>query len=431
MKILVISASFAPRSASPAVRSVHLVRYLAGLGHKITVLTYDTEMQLLFSPKDESLSRKVPDTVEVIRIRAGVFHRYMASRKHRGSNSSATRRGTAIKLLSSLILPDPHIAAKSSFEKKATKIIERWSPDVLLTFSYPYTMVLVGSLLKRRFKHLIWAADYGDPWSGAPLRELGLPWWRKPLEHRMECRALQKVDLVTLTTQPTADLYMRQFPELGERIHVIPMGYDPEDVDTVAPAPRSPDTLGRILMIHTGRLYEEARDLGPFVAALDRLAKTDPQAAGNLRIHLLGYVSPYIRSLIASSFSHHIFSFSEWVPLEDCIAAMKSADCLLLFGNKGAVQIPGKLYQYIGTGRPILVTSESEDDPAANVLGKYEGARIVHNSVHSLHTALSDIAHGILPVGCNPSSRKEYAWSSLAVSLSQRFEEIMCSRSRT
>ena len=416
MRLLFVAPSFAPRGASPAVRTVHLCKYLRQLGHELAVLTYEESAQLLFSPADASLAAKVPDDVLVRRIPAGLLHRWTGRAQRRGADARRLKARGTRSLASSLIVPDPHIAAYRAFRRAAADIIREWNPDALLTFSYPFTTVLVGAALKRAHPGLTWIADYGDPWTGSPVTELNLPAWRRRLDRRLEARALRRADLVTVTTEPTARLYTRQFPFLADRLHVASMGYDPEDAAAIPAAPRATEDHGKLLLVHAGRLYREARDPDPFFAALARMRGEDPDLARRLKVVLLGEVEDSIRSVIEGSAARDLVDFHGWVTVGESLARMKTADHLLLFGNRGEMQIPGKVFQYMGAGRPIFMIFESESDPTVGVVKRYGYAAAVHNSVDAIEPAIWEV----LAAGRTPEtggSCADFEWPALASSL--------------
>lgn len=422
MRVLVASANFAPRGTSAAVRTVHLVRDLVRRGHEVKVVTYERGVQLLFSPEDSSLERKVPPEVEVIRLPPGLFHRATGGSKALGASTETVKRRLVKAALSALVIPDPHVAARRSFIDRADALIQSWCPHVLLTFSYPFTFTLVGAAIKKRHPGLAWVADYGDPWTGSPVTELNLPGWRRALDRNLERRALACSDAVTLTTASTVELYEKEFPFLAGRLHVVPMGYDPEDSESVVASPRPQGTEDSVLMIHAGRIYGEARDPVPFIDAVARLHRQDPALASRLKVQLLGEVEPSIREAVERSAGASSFLFSGWVTVGESLAAMKAADWLLLFGNKGAVQIPGKLYQYLGMERPVFMTREVDADPTAAILDRLGRSVVSPNNADDLSVALASILGDDAVEPQVKASPTEFSWPSLAADLEHVFE---------
>ena len=390
MKFLLVTANFAPRSGSHPTRTVHLAKYLHDLGHEVKVVTYEERQHTLYSVRDDSLLEKVPEAVEVVRIPPGWMHRLLDRTTGSRRAVGEVKKGAGRSPLSSLLVPDPHFSAQGAFVKTADHICQTWSPDVLITFAYPYTFTLIGGRLKQRHPGLVWIADYGDPWAGAPVTELYRPRWRRRLDHRLERNALQRADAVTVTTEPTARLYREHFPAFADRIKVITMGFDPDDSQQIPPQERDAHDAGQRILLHAGRLYNEARDTGPFLRAVESGLREEPERFSRLKVVLLGDLEKAIEQAIVGSPAADRFSIHGWVTVQESIARMKGADGLILFGNKGAIQIPGKIFQYFAARRPIFMIYETEQDPTLDVVRRYGNATLVSNTEADIRRELGE-----------------------------------------
>lgn len=414
MRFLLATANFAPRSGSHPTRTVHLTKFLRQAGHEVRVVTYDEDQQTLYSVRDDSLSQKVPADVQVRRIRPGWFHRVLGGAKRRGGAVGEKKLQGSRNPLAALMIPDPHFSAQANFVRAIEAEMSEWSADVLLTFAYPFTLTLVGAAVKKKHPGLFWIADYGDPWSGSVVRELANPSWRRSLDSRLESKALAHADAITVTTEPTADLYRRQFPDLADRVHVVTMGYDPDDASGIPARERTAEEKDRIILLHAGRLYGEARDPKPFLEGVEQGLAADPERFSRLRIVLLGEVEDSIVADIENSPARELFDLHGWVTVEQSVAWMKAADHLLLFGNRGAMQIPGKIFQYFGTGRPVFMVRETEDDPTLDVIARYGRASVAANRADEIRTALDAVLReqpkdAEIAGGC-----EEFSWPALA-----------------
>lgn len=70
--------------------------------------------------------------------------------------------------------------------------------------------------------------NYRDLWSGNPSRIFG----ERP--SRAELRALRDCSAVTVVSPSMAGWLADQTP-FGEKVHVVPNGYDPEELEKVVP----------------------------------------------------------------------------------------------------------------------------------------------------------------------------------------------------
>lgn len=428
--MLIATANFAPRGASPVIRSVHLVKYLEQIGCRIEVVTYDEATLTIFSPEDPGLASKVPASVGIYRTGPGPLRAWLVRRRRAGSGSVSGWRSSLRNPAIHLLWPDPHAEAVPLFARRANARCSEFRPNVVLTHAYPFSMHLVGRMLARHVTKPAWIADYGDPWSGGGVAELERPTWRRRLDQMAERRVLAKAGAITLTTEATRSLYAGMFPEMAPRMMVVPMGYDPEEFSHVTVSARPDAEKERVWLVHTGRLYREARDPEPFLSALDEVTRQDPARADRLRVFLVGEVDEVTRKRIKASPASSIVREVPWVPYAESLRWMLAADELLLFGNKGELQIPGKLYNYIGSGTPILMLCETERDPGAQLLRDLPGAKLLPNSPRPIAEYLRELLKRGRRMGPRrPMAGAEaFAWPNIARALLTRMEALVAEK---
>ena len=56
------------------------------------------------------------------------------------------------------------------------------------------------------------------------------------------------------------------------------------------------------------------------------------------------------------------FEYKALIPHREALARQRESDLLVNFGNRQDDQIPGKGFEYLGAGRPILQVSDVEDE---------------------------------------------------------------------
>jgi glycosyltransferase involved in cell wall biosynthesis len=423
MRVLLLTGYFAPGGTSAAIRCVAFAKFLARRGIELDVLTYDEAALGLFARLDRDLATSVPAAVRVHRIPGGPLRR-LGSRRLGTGTPAAARFKEEMKRswLASALIPDPHVDSIPGFVRNARAVVRATNPDVLLTHGYPFSIHVAGALLKRAHRGLRWVADYGDPWSGNPVQELALPAWRRALDERLERVLVRRMDAITVTTEATKDDYARRFPDAAAKISVLPMGFDPEEFEHVVPKPRAPEERERLWLVHTGSLYPEARNTGPFVSAVSQLARDRPAVAERVRVILVGSVEQNIRHAIEASGAAALYQFVPWVPARESLAWMCAADYLLLFGNKGGMQIPGKAYQYLGAGRPVFMTLDHVSDATAEVVSAHPRSTVVPNTADRIAAALENLCTRVVPDELAPDrSASPFAWPTIA----ERLAEIL------
>jgi glycosyltransferase involved in cell wall biosynthesis len=211
--------------------------------------------------------------------------------------------------------------------------------DALITTSAPYSAHIVGALA-RRITGVPWIADFRDEWSQNP--ELEQPAFLKRWSDRVERTVVRTCDRVIVTTDGAR---LAEPVARGKRT-TITNGVDRTDIAGNMPLP----STDRFTLSFIGSLYGD-RNCREVLVALRRLTDRgaiDPErvefrvvgnawvddltrTAGRVRITQLGYVS------------HHA-----------ALAEMRSADALVAHLPRASRSIPGKIFEYLASGRPIL-----------------------------------------------------------------------------
>ena len=165
MNLLQITTNYAPRGASSAIRTSNISKYLSQLGVMVHVITYDVDTLLLFSPADDFLSQKVQGATSVTRLPGGFLRRTILKTTSSRAKANSLKTDGPVRAASSILVPDPHIDALLKFYRRSRTILKETNADVILTHGYPFTMHIVGYLLKIKNPRVRWIADYGDPWT--------------------------------------------------------------------------------------------------------------------------------------------------------------------------------------------------------------------------------------------------------------------------
>jgi hypothetical protein len=130
------------------------------------------------------------------------------------------------------------------------------------------------------------------------------------------------------------------------------------------PTPIEP---GVLTLLHSGIVYPKERDPTPLFAALRRLSDAGHIRADTFRIRFRAAVHDTLLRGLARE--HGVEAFIETCPpvsYEDALQEMRCADALLVIQASDCnEQIPGKLYEYLRAGRPILCLSDSRGDTVA------------------------------------------------------------------
>jgi glycosyltransferase involved in cell wall biosynthesis len=352
---------FPPVGGSGVQRSLRFARYLREFGYEPVVVTGPGAQNGRYTPSDATLRDSVPAGIEVRRL----------GPEPRASSRSRFRLERWLRLPSRFTRwwVDGAIAAGADADV-----------DLIYASMYPWESSAAAAALSRSLSRP-WVADLRDPWA---LDEMAV--YASALHRRLEIgamrRALRTSSGVIMNTAAAKNEVERRFPEL-ERVVAIPNGFD---ADTFSGAdPERGDDAFRI--VHTGVLYLDLgrrhrrarrwrRLLGSSIddvdiitrshlfllEALERARRRDPEASAGIELHLAGRLTDGDRELIRGAPVHaHGF-----LPYPQTIDLVRSADLLFLPmhdlppGRRARI-VPGKTYEYLASGRPILAAVPDGD----------------------------------------------------------------------
>jgi glycosyltransferase involved in cell wall biosynthesis len=377
-RLLVLCYFYPPLAGGGVHRVLGFTRHLPAWGWDCTVVCAGAEDYWV---RDESLMQRVPADTEVVRVPGGsalaAWLRWTRARP--GRRSSGTFAGLR-RMSDWWLLPDSY----SGWAKRARGVslsrVRKGGFDAVFSSSPPDSVHLAGLELKRRTR-LPWVADFRDPWIGLYFRDPPTRWHRAR-QQSLERAVLASAD-VTVTASRTHAAWLEARPGARPaRVVHIANGFEPDAA--VAPAAPAPDaaTAGErafdpdhFTLAFTGTL-SQMPDAEVFFEALHELFARRPEARRRLRMRIAGpYDSGYEDRSIALGLKG-IVEFLGPLPHAATRTLQRAADVLLMWKPRGTpTMVPGKLYEYADSGRPMLALLP-EDDEAAELVSRAGGERV-------------------------------------------------------
>jgi glycosyltransferase involved in cell wall biosynthesis len=144
----------------------------------------------------------------------------------------------------------------------------------------------------------------------------------------------------------------------GNKLTVISNGFDEDDFKTESSGHVSHLEPDCIHLTHFGTIYPHFS--GRFFPALESLLQEYPAAKQQLRINIIGYPDTDVRQYSIRNSLKDIVRIRGFMNHADALHTMLRSNYLLLFYAHpyiSRVCIPGKIYEYLRAGRPILATT--------------------------------------------------------------------------
>jgi glycosyltransferase involved in cell wall biosynthesis len=263
--------------------------------------------------------------------------------------------------------------------------------------------------------------------------------------------ALASADTVVMSTPEAVRRVRRSIPELdGTDVVAIPNGFDAADFAE----PAEPRRDGAFRIVHTGYLHTEMglrqrrhpgtkRLLGGtfggvdfltrshffLLRAVDRVLQERPDAASVLEVHLAGVASEADLAVASGS---SVARMTGYLPHDETLDLLRTADLLFLPmhdlppGARAGI-VPGKTYEYLGSGRRILAAVPEGD--ARDLLLEAGGALLcgpadVEGMAAAIAAELDRFVAGHPAAPPDPVVVERYEYRELAGRLAGVFERL-------
>lgn len=390
--LLFVVHGFPPVAGSGPNRAAAFCRYLPTHGWQPHVLTIDRAWA---ANRDDPAESALPPELAVVRTRS--FEPKPGSpatastpdpRESRGAAFAPVRLGTSSQAATpsrthrgmpalkshvahAMRFPDAHVGWTPYAVAAGLRIARERRPRLLYSTAGPFTNHLVALLLHRR-TGLPWVAELRDgwfQWNQAIFPDY--PRWRAWLEGPLEAAVIRGAARVVLVTQLMAEAFRTRYTDLPKaHFRVVPNGFDPAQYRDLPPAAHRAD---RFEVLHAGALYH-GRSVEAFLDAAGRLASSNAVFRRQFRLTLVGSLDGGARAEIDRQMARHALGqqveYLGYLNHHSALAKMRTADLLLAIANTtpGAeATVPGKLFEYLAVGRPILAITPPGAEAAAVV----------------------------------------------------------------
>lgn len=365
-RVLVISYYWPPTGGSGVQRWVKFVKYLPQMGWEPVVYTPENPEQLAV---DESLLKDIPEGIEVLKTR--IFEPYEAYRtltgKKKGGGEvnplNAGRKSLmqrlAVAARGNLFIPDPRIGWVRPSVRFLRKYLAEHPVDVIVTTGPPQSVHLIGRGLKRA-TGVRWIADFRDPWTDMfYFKHMGLSRWAERRHHRLEQSVLDEADAIISVTP----LVQKDFQaKTSTPVHMITNGFDRDDFPSLSYSPGE-----KFSIVHTGLFAADGNPLALWKVLADKCA-ADGAFADALQIRLAGKTdAAIVEAIRAAGLGDKLVNLG-YLPHSEIVKEQCRASVLILPLRQEPEYLkvlPGKIFEYLASGRPVLGIGQEEGAAAA------------------------------------------------------------------
>ena len=353
-RVLMLAYYFPPDASGGVPRTVKFIKYLERLNWKCTVIApaWDSDTR---EGERGGFTASVPSDTEIVRVGIGG--------SDHGSAWNAMRRLPLLWRIEDSIrplseFPDEFTGWLREVLPVARRMLATRRYDVIYSTSPPVTSHAIAMRLKAE-SGVPWVADFRDPWTDNSISYGNPPRWRSKLDRRLERRICSTADRVIANTATNRATLLAKHGIAPDRVATITNGYDEEDFQGVDNHPPA----DRFRISYSGSFYA-AYNPATFLLALKQFLAREPDA--RVVLTLAGVACDWARKHISDPELTARLELLGQLPPREVYGLMAASHLLMLTLPQGSPHwIPGKLFEYLRSGRQIVAVCDRPSEVAS------------------------------------------------------------------
>ncbi len=361
-RILIITYYWPPCGGAGVQRWLKFSKYMPEYGWQPYVLTVDPDYAE-YPAIDHSLEKDINPLVRIYKTRAVNYFRLA---KKKGSSVKAAAGfatgGNSFKskiarfIRGNFFIPDPRKGWNRFAVEKAAELIRSEGIEYIVTTSPPHSTQLIGLKLKKQFPDIKWICDLRDPWTDIYYYKKFYPTALPGLiDKKYEKAVFQNADLISMAGNHISQAKIIKYKLDKNKLFLLLNGFDEEDFPDIIINKPSVFTI-----TYAGSISEQYPVSG-FVRAVKKILSLQKE----IRINFIGHVNQEMVNNILNELPSSAVQFTPYLDHKEAITQMMNSHMLLLIipdHEKNKSIIPGKLFEYIRTGNPILSIGPKDSD---------------------------------------------------------------------
>jgi glycosyltransferase involved in cell wall biosynthesis len=411
-QVLFITYFWPPSGKATLHWPLKMIQHLPGFGWQPLVLTADEDT---FSSQDESLLKEVDPDLKVFKARAvepfGLYRRLLGKEKNAPLTASETisttnrglRHRLAIWIRMNLFIPDARIGWYWNAVRKGKQILRSENIQAIVSIGPPHTTLLVGKKLSKEFgiPHI---PVFIDPWVDITYyRDFKRSVLTLALDRHLEQSVLEEASHIVFVTESMKEDYAWRYPAIRNKSHVLYWGYNEESFHEYIPK----SVPATEILLHAGNIFDYQNP-----KALWATLQKEIHNGRNLKIVFIGTVSPGIRQSITEAGLSDRTEFKGFLPYHKMIEELSAASYVMVCASEKR-HVPGKLFEYLRSGKPILAFGDDNNE-VEKILKQTNAGKIFSYSYDT-----TDIFQQLSSCSPNPEIAKQFSREVIAKELAE------------
>lgn len=388
MKRLLFITYFWPPSGKATLHwPLKIIKHLPENNWQPIVLTADEDT---FSQKDFSLLDEVDPKLEVYKSKAfepfEIYRKFIGKKRDEKliasetistENKSITHK-ISVWIRMNLFIPDARVGWNLSAVRAGKRIIEENKIDAIVSIGPPHSSHLISKKLSRRF-NIPFIPILIDPWVDIiyykGFKRSKLTRW---IDSKLEKSVLEQSVHTIFITESMREDYINKYATIRDKSSVLYWGYNEDNFENVSQNFLSKEsklqkneTLKTI--VHAGNIFDYQNPENLWKTLRQKI-----EIGEQFKIKFLGTIGPAIKKSIEQNGLLKITEYIGFLPYKEMLIELLSANYLLVCATEKR-HVPGKLFEYLRTGKPIIAFGQDNEEIAGILKASSAGMLFKYN----------------------------------------------------
>jgi glycosyltransferase involved in cell wall biosynthesis len=361
-KVLFITYYWPPSGKASLHWPLKIMKHLPKYDWQPIVLTVEEDT---FSQQDETLSEDISPELKVIRAKSyepfNIYKKFIgkkeddqlvASETISKSNRSLSHR-ISIWLRMNLFIPDARVGWYFPAIKAARKLINDEKIDAIVSVGPPHSTHLIGKKMSKKL-NIPHVPVFIDPWVDIIYyKDFKRSKITLSIDNHLEKTVLQNAKAIVFVTETMKNDYTIKYNFIEGKSNVLYWGYNEEDFERIIVKKEQKEEK---VFVHAGNIFSYQNPPNFW-----KQIKKEIERGNNIRIKFIGTVDPEIKKSIAEEGLNEITEYCGFLPYNEMLKNISEADFLLVCASEPR-HVPGKLFEYLRTGNPIIAFGNNNEE---------------------------------------------------------------------
>jgi glycosyltransferase involved in cell wall biosynthesis len=361
-KVLFISYFWPPSGKASLHWPLDIIRHLPKDEIEPIILTVEDES---FAQKDETLLKKVDSNWTIIKSKSlepfNLYRKFTGKKKDEKliasetislENKSLAHR-ISLWLRLNLFIPDARVGWNFTGIKAAKNYIKQNKIDAVVSIGPPHSSHLIGLKLSKIFSipHI---PVFIDPWVDIIYyKNLRRSTLTKKIDNHFEKSVLQNAKQIVFVTKSMEEDYHKKYSFLRDKSNVLYWGFDEDDFRNVKIKKSS---LEEKIIVHAGNLFSYQNP-----KYFWKQIKIENEKGKKFKIKFIGSADKEILDYLNEIGLNDRVELAGFLPYPEMIKQILEADLLLVCSSEPR-HVPGKLFEALRSGNPIIAFGNNNDE---------------------------------------------------------------------